>query len=382
MIKITDKTNCCGCNACVQCCPKQCITMVPDEEGFDYPTVNKNDCIDCGLCEKVCPVLNSGESKRPLKVYAAKNTNEKIRLKSSSGGVFTTLAEDIIRKGGVVFGVSFDKEWNAVHTYTEDIEGLSAFRGSKYVQSKIGSSYKEVKSFLKNGREVLFTGTSCQIAGLKNFLRKDYPNLLTIEILCHGVPSPKVWQRYLSEKKTQFQCNDICQISFRDKRNGWSQFHMVINFTNGNLYTAPFSTDTYFKGFLSNLYLRPSCYSCKCKNGRANSDIVIADYWNINEALPEYNDNKGISLVLVNSQKGLSILNSLSTLIDYKETGYEVCRGRNGGFLEYLPVHKKRPVFFKLLNQNKVSLSDSVEKCLKIKLSDRIINKIRRTFKL
>lgn len=301
MIKITDKTNCCGCNACAQCCPKQCITMNQDEEGFDYPTVNKNNCIDCGLCEKVCPILNSGESKRPLKVYAAKNTNEGIRFKSSSGGIFTALAEDIIHRGGVVFGVSFDKEWSAIHTYTENIEGLAAFRGSKYVQSKIGSSYKQVKSFLENGREVLFTGTSCQIAGLKSFLRKDYPNLLTIEILCHGVPSPKVWQRYLAEKKTQFHCNEICQINFRDKSNGWAQFHLIINFTNGNLYTTPFSNDTYFKGFLSNLYLRPSCYSCKCKNGRANSDIVIADYWNINEALPEFNDNKGISLILLNS---------------------------------------------------------------------------------
>lgn len=382
MIKITDKANCCGCNACVQCCPKQCITMHQDEEGFDYPTVNENDCINCGLCEKVCPILNSGKSKRPLKVYAAKNTKEEIRLKSSSGGVFTALAEEVIHKGGAVFGVSFDKEWNAVHTYTENIEGLAAFRGSKYVQSKVGSSYKQIKSFLQNNREVLFTGTPCQIAGLKNFLKKDYPNLLTIEILCHGVPSPKVWQRYLAEKKAQFQCNDIYQINFRDKSNGWAQYHFVIDFKNGVQYNTPFSNDIYFNGFLGNLYLRPSCYACKCKNGRANSDLVIADYWNINEALPEYNDNKGISLVLINSPKGLSTINSLSTQIDYKETGYEVCRGRNGGFLEHIPIHKKRQVFFKLLNQNRIPLSDSVGKCLKIRLSDKIINKIKRTFKL
>lgn len=382
MIKITDKTNCCGCNACVQCCPKQCITMHQDEEGFDYPTVNKNDCIDCGLCEKVCPVLNCGESKRPIKVYAAKNTNEETRLKSSSGGVFTALAEDIIHKGGVVFGVSFDQEWNAVHTYTENIEGLAAFRGSKYVQSKVGSSYKQVKSFLENGRKILFTGTSCQIAGLKNFLRKEYPNLLTVEILCHGVPSPKVWQRYLAERKAQFQCNDICQINFRDKSDGWAQYNFVIDLKNGTQYNVPFYTDTYFKGFLGNLYLRPSCYACKCKNGRANSDIVIADYWNINEALPEYNDNKGISLVLVNSPKGLSNINSLSTLIDYKETGYEVCRGRNGGFLEHIPVHKKRQTFFKLLNQNGTTLPDLVEKCQKTTLLTQITNKIQKTLKL
>lgn len=375
MIKITDKTNCCGCNACAQCCPKQCITMNQDEEGFDYPTVNKNNCIDCGLCEKVCPILNSGESKRPLKVYAAKNTNEGIRFKSSSGGIFTALAEDIIHRGGVVFGVSFDKEWSAIHTYTENIEGLAAFRGSKYVQSKIGSSYKQVKSFLENGREVLFTGTSCQIAGLKSFLRKDYPNLLTIEILCHGVPSPKVWQRYLAEKKTQFHCNEICQINFRDKSNGWAQFHLIINFTNGNLYTTPFSNDTYFKGFLSNLYLRPSCYSCKCKNGRANSDIVIADYWNINEALPEFNDNKGISLILINTPKGNCSYNNLLN-INNKETTYEICTPRNGGFKEKLKVPRKRKLFFKQMNQGKKGLSQVIENNLKMSLVGKVKNLI------
>ncbi len=382
MIKITDKVNCCGCNACVQCCPKQCITMYQDEEGFDYPVVNSDECIACGLCEKVCPVLNSGESKKPLKIYAAKNRNEEIRLKSSSGGVFTVLAEDVIRRRGVVFGVAFDKDWNVYHTYTENMDGLAAFRGSKYVQSKVGSSYKQVRSFLKDGRDVLFTGTSCQIAGLKRFLIKDYPNLLTVEILCHGVPSPKVWQRYLAEKKAQYECKDICQVSFRDKRKGWAQFHLVIDFKNKTQYIASFDEDAYLKGFLSNLCLRPSCYSCKCKNGRSNSDLIIADYWNINEALPDYNDNKGVSLVLVNSSKGLSIMNGLSAQIDYEETGYEVCKGMNGGFLEHVSIPKKRQIFFRLLNKNKTTLSYMVEKCLKINLSNRIINKVRRIFKL
>ena len=332
MIKITDKADCCGCGACVQCCPKQCITIHQDEEGFDYPVVNSDDCISCGLCEKVCPILNYGKSKKPLKVYAAKNINEEIRLKSSSGGIFTVLAQEVIRRGGVVFGVAFDKDWNVYHTYTENMDGLAAFRGSKYVQSKVGSSYKQVRSFLKDGRDVLFTGTSCQIAGLKRFLIKDYPSLLTVEILCHGVPSPKVWQRYLTEKKTQFQCRDICQVNFRNKKEGWAQYYFIIDFKNGAQYNTPFYEDTYFKGFLNDLYLRPSCYSCKCKNGRSNSDLIIADYWNINEALPDYNDNKGVSLVLVNSSKGLSIMNRLSAQIDYEETGYEECKGLNGGF--------------------------------------------------
>lgn len=382
MIKITDKADCCGCGACVQCCPKQCITMHQDEEGFDYPVVNSDDCISCGLCEKVCPILNYGKSKKPLKVYAAKNINEEIRLKSSSGGIFTVLAEEVIRRGGVVFGVAFDKDWNVYHTYTENMDGLAAFRGSKYVQSKVGSSYKQVRSFLKDGRDVLFTGTSCQIAGLKRFLIKDYPSLLTVEILCHGVPSPKVWQRYLTEKKTQFQCRDICQVNFRNKKEGWAQYYFIIDFKNGAQYNTPFYEDTYFKGFLNDLYLRPSCYSCKCKNGRSNSDLIIADYWNINEALPDYNDNKGVSLVLVNSSKGLSIMNRLSAQIDYEETGYEVCKGMNGGFLEHVLIPKKRQMFFRLLNKNKTTLSYMVERCLKINLSNRIINKVRRIFKL
>lgn len=227
MINITDKIRCCGCNACIQCCPTQCITMRQDEEGFDYPIINTDTCIDCGVCEKICPIINHEEYKKPIKIYAAKNLNEKIRLDSSSGGIFTALAEDIICQGGVVFGVSFDQEWNAVHSYTECLEGLATFRGSKYVQSKIGFAFKEVKSFLKSGRKVLFSGTPCQIAGLKKFLIKDYPNLFTIEILCHGVPSPKVWQRYLDEKKAQFKCNDIRQINFRNKKNGWSQYHFT-----------------------------------------------------------------------------------------------------------------------------------------------------------
>ncbi len=375
MIKITDKTNCCGCSACVQCCPKQCITMCQDEEGFNYPIVNSDECIACGLCEKVCPILNCGESKKPLKVYAVKNRNEEIRLRSSSGGIFTVLAEVVIRKGGVVFGVAFDRNWNAVHTYTEDIEGLAAFRGSKYVQSEIGSSYKQVRLFLKNGREVLFTGTSCQIAGLKRFLIKDYPNLLTLEILCHGVPSPKVWQRYLAEKKAQFQCENICKISFRDKGKGWTRFNLVIDFKSGNQYVVPFDNDIYFKGFLANLYLRPSCYSCKCKNGRSGSDITIADYWNIDAVLPEFNDNKGVSLVLINSKKGEDLYSNING-IKFEETEYEISKGKNGGFAENIPVHPHRKSFFKKY-KSVSSISFYIEKKLQPSLIQRIKNRLR-----
>lgn len=200
MIHITDKRDCCGCNSCVQRCPKSCIRMREDDEGFLYPEVDESVCIDCGLCEKVCPVIHQARENRPIVVCAAKNKSEEIRYQSSSGGVFTALANEIIREGGVVFGAGFDENWEVKHDCTETVEGLSAFRGSKYVQSRIGDSFKKAEQFLKIGRTVLFSGTPCQIAGLKRFLRKEYDNLLTVDFICHGVPSPGVWREYLKEE--------------------------------------------------------------------------------------------------------------------------------------------------------------------------------------
>ena len=236
MIDIKEKNNCCGCSACVQICPKQCISMAADNEGFLYPQVNSAICIDCGLCEKVCLVINQSAPREPLVVYAAKNNNEDIRLKSSSGGIFTLLAEKVIEEGGVVFGAKFDADWNVIHDYTETIEGLAAFRGSKYVQSIIGDNFKTAKQFLNNGRKVLFSGTPCQIAGLKKYLRKEYDNLLTVDVVCHGVPSPMVWRDYLDYKRAKRAAGKntvssslkelpvITGISFRDKTKGWKKY--------------------------------------------------------------------------------------------------------------------------------------------------------------
>ena len=205
MITITDKSKCCGCNACVQACPKQCIEMHEDDEGFLYPRVDTTRCIDCGKCEKVCPVINQAEPHRPIKVYAAINPDEEIRRQSSSGGIFTLLAEQTIKEGGVVFGARFDESWQVTHDYTESIEGLASLRGSKYVQSCIGDTFLKAEAFLKQGRKVLFTGTPCQISGLKKYLHKEYENLLTVDFVCHGVPSPLIWQKYLSETLENFR---------------------------------------------------------------------------------------------------------------------------------------------------------------------------------
>ena len=199
MITITDKSQCCGCSACAQRCPKQCISMQMDNEGFLYPQVDSSKCVDCHLCEKVCPVINQYEARTPLNVYAAKNSDGEVRNQSSSGGIFHILAERTIRNGGVVFGARFDKNWQVVIDYAEDMEGVEAFMGSKYVQSRIEHAYIDVKRFLAEGRDVLFSGTPCQVAGLRKFLCKHYENLLTVDFICHGTPSPKVWRIYLNE---------------------------------------------------------------------------------------------------------------------------------------------------------------------------------------
>ena len=315
MIEFEDKKDCCGCHACATICAQNCIVMRADEEGFLYPVVDQSRCTDCGLCERVCPITNQGYPRKPLKVYAAKNKNEEIRLQSSSGGIFTLLAEKVIDGGGVVFGARFDDEWNVVHAWTDTMEGIVAFRGSKYVQSTIGSSYKDAKNFLLQGRNVLFSGTPCQIAGLKRYLRKEYDNLLTVDVVCHGVPSPLVWRRYLNDMRKVYP--QITDISFRDKSFGWKKYCIRIRYVSSEVhqdlfpasrsegeFLQPFTENAFMKGFLRNIYLRPSCYDCAARLGKSGSDITIADFWGVQNFYPEFDDDKGVGLILINSKKG------------------------------------------------------------------------------
>ncbi len=344
MVTITDKSLCCGCESCVQACPKHCIFFDVDQEGFRYPVVLQEQCINCGLCEKVCPVINQSNAREPLHSYAAKNNCEEERLKSSSGGIFILLAKQTIEDGGVVFGARFDDKWNVVHSYTETIEGIKPFMGSKYVQSRIGDSYIKVRGFLRAGRKVLFSGTPCQIAGLKRFLRKEYDNLLTVDLICHGVPSPAVWQDYLDEIKENARKGEntvslplnphisVCDalasrrevgiesIAFRDKRLGWKKFSFALTLAeasaDGKKNSVSLShihyNDPYFKGFNDyNLYLRPSCMKCPTRDLKSGSDITLADFWGIETLMPELDDDKGISVIMTNTNKGQLMSQSL-----------------------------------------------------------------------
>lgn len=322
MIKITDKKDCCGCFACMQRCPKHCISMVEDEEGFLYPKVDETECVNCGLCEKVCPVLNQGESHEPLAVYAAKNPDDKVRMASSSGGIFTMLAERTVERGGVVFGACWNDDWEVVHDYTETKDGISKFRGSKYVQSRIGDCFKEAEAFLKSGREVLFSGTPCQISGLTRFLRKEYDNLLKVECVCHGVPSPGLWKKYLLEQtnidgKT---ITDIKCINFRDKGNGWKKYNVVIEY-NDNQRNISFHGENYWtRSFITNLNLRVSCFFCPSKCYESCADISLGDFWGIDKFFPEFDDDKGSTMILCHTDKGKEYT------VDYKNNTLEFAK--------------------------------------------------------
>lgn len=372
MINITDKHNCCGCSACVQRCPRQCISLIEDNEGFLYPHVNIDKCIDCRLCEKVCPIITPYKESEPLQAYALINEDDEVRMQSSSGGIFTLIANYVIEKHGVVFGATYDPKWNVRHIYIRDKSELAKFRGSKYLQSNINSTYKETEIFLKKGILVLFSGTSCQIAGLKHFLRKDYDNLITIDCICHGVPSPKVWQLYLKELVGRIE--NIKSISFRDKKTGWKNYSFTINLKDGTTITHLASKNIYMHGFLSNLYLRPSCEKCPSKSGRSGCDITLADYWGVNILNPDMDDDKGTSLILAYTEKGKNILKELKC--KSKLISFEDAKKMNGGFKDCAIPHKKRKLFFEQFNILEFSIL--VSKCLHLSFRERLALKFYR----
>lgn len=281
--------------------------MQEDQEGFLYPKVDTDLCINCGLCERVCPVLIQSEIVTPLKVLAAYNNKESVRKLSSSGGIFTMLAENIINDGGVVFGARFDDNFNVIHDYSETIEGLAPFRGSKYMQSRMLVNYRKAKKNLEEGRKVLFSGTPCQIAGLNYYLKKQYDNLLCVDCVCHGVPSTMVWNSYLRESELMPSA-----VSFRDKKNGWKRYTVIISGKDGKRLSTPYTENAYMSVFLSSLCLRPSCYDCPAKNGKSKADITLGDFWGIDKISPDFDDDNGCSLILVNTEKGNTAIEKLT----------------------------------------------------------------------
>lgn len=349
MIKITQNSKCSGCYSCVNACPKSCISMVSDAEGFWYPRVEEPACINCGKCEKVCPVVHNKASENISSAYAAYNKNEKIRQDSSSGGLFTLFAEYIINSGGVVFGACFNDTFEVVHDYTERVEGLVKFRGSKYLQSKIGDTYKATKDLLDNNRPVLYTGTPCQIAGLRAYLGREYDNLYCQDIICHGVPSPKVWSKYLEHREMTANAS-AGNVSFRDKSESWKRYSVAIKFDDESSYQKQFADDEYMIAFLRDVCLRPSCYDCAFKACNRESDFTLADFWGIENILPEMDDDKGTSLLIIHSEKGKRLFDEIKDGLCFAEVNLEEALQYNPSMVRSAKPNPKRKAFFENLD--------------------------------
>lgn len=395
MIDIKEKRNCCGCSACVQRCPRLCISLNADDEGFLYPEIDRKLCINCGLCEKVCPIINQNTKTRPIKAYAGINPNEEVRQNSSSGGIFTMLAEETINAGGVVFGVSFDNNWIPRHEDIKCIGDIYKLRGSKYVQSRLDDCYKKVKLYLEAERKVLFTGTPCQIAGLKKFLGRDNSNLLTVDFICHGVPSPGVWYWYLKNAalKTNHACGTfsmsiqngislIKDIKFRDKSYGWRNYCFVLQKfadESKNVLSALKDDNGYMISFLNNISLRPSCYDCQAKCGKSGSDITIADFWGIENLRPDMDDDKGVSLILANSKKGKSCINGIQAIL--VEINIDEAISCNKSWENSACKHEMHDYFFKNFKKHETDFDTFCKELVHTtNIRKRCIRKIFRIF--
>lgn len=305
---------CTGCMACVNICPRNAIRVKIDEKGFYYPEIDQECCVFCEKCNKVCPQQNSHVFFETIKVYAMLAKDDELRDTSSSGGVFSLLAKDFILKGGVIYGAAFDETWRVYHRSANNEEQLDFLRTSKYVQSDIGLTFREIKRALIKNQAVLFVGTPCQVDGLRCFLGEEYSNLLTVDLLCHGVPSPGVYAKWI-EHETIIH-GEISKISFRKKIHGWKSFRAQIQFKNGDILDCK-QNEGFMAGFLKNIYLRKSCYQCPYACTTRIGDITLGDYWDYQETKPEFieDDDRGISLVMVNTPKGVSALKNIRSKV-------------------------------------------------------------------
>lgn len=381
MINIKDKSKCCGCSACMNKCPKDAITMVEDEYGFKYPQVDMEKCINCGLCEKVCPYNNEYDKKEVFEksiAYGGWNTDENIRAISTSGGVFTSIAKYIIEKNGVVCGAIYDKNLNVVHDIVDNLDDLKKMNGSKYVQSDMKENFRKIREKLDKGVYVLFSGTPCQVSGLNSFLGKEYDNLYTCDIVCHGVPSPKVFEKYKKELEKENN-SKLVDLNFRDKVSGWQGYSLSTKFDNKKSFSVNASKTSYMKAFLSDIDLRDSCPTCKFAKLPRYADFTLGDFWGVDECYPDLNpDNKGTSLILVHTKKGNDLLNGLKD-IHIQECDLDKAIKGNPSILKHLPANKNREKFFNELDSN--NLNTIVEKYTRVSIIKKVLRKGKRIVK-
>ena len=355
MITIQNKVDCCGCNACGDICAKNAITFKTDIEGFWYPEVDTGKCIDCGLCEKVCPIVNSknlkkNDSEKPLHTIAAINKNMKVRWDSTSGGAFSALAEVMYSQDGYVSGALYNDDFSVRNYVSNNPNDLEKLRSSKYLQSKAEGLYAEIRSLLKNGQKVLACGTPCQMAALRSFLQKDYENLIIVDFICRGVNSPKVYRAYLDSLEKKYG-SKVVYVKAKNKELGWRNLTRKVTFANGQSYYGVYMDDDFRRGYHTNVFCRPSCYDCKFKGFPRIADITIADYWGIEKVDKNLDNNIGTSMILLNSQKGESYFEEVKQYLEYKETPFETILGGNIALTRSIePAKIDRKAFFEDLD--------------------------------
>lgn len=344
MIEMNDKKRCCGCSACYSACPKQCIEMKTDSEGFLYPIVDKEKCVDCGLCERVCPIINrTPEHEKPQSAYIVQNKDEKILKESTSGGAFTAIAEYVIDKGGVVFGGAFDSDFRVAHICVNNKADLAKFRNSKYVQSDVGRTFMRAKEFLDRERFVCYSGTPCQIEGLKHFLQKEYANLITVDVVCRAVPSPLIWGKY---KHMRAGDNKLISSAFRSKEPYGYDYSQIKVETEQSSYRAGVESDPYLRAFFSNLSDRPSCYSCAFKKRYRQSDITLWDCFEPYKFDKTMDNNKGVTRVLIHTDAGCRLFNEVIQKLKYKAIEPEKLVDGVREMFYSVPCNPRREAFF------------------------------------
>lgn len=393
MIEIKEKKDCCGCSACVSVCPKGCIVLKEDEEGFAYPFVDLDKCIHCGKCERVCVVKNSSakvyderediytitkqaisEASYVPDTYIAYNTNDDVRKECTSGGFFSALAELVVNNNGVVYGSSLANDFSVEHSNAKTLEELPKFRGSKYVQSKQDGIYVEVEQALKNERQVLYSGTPCQVAGLKSYLNKEYDNLITVDIFCHGVGSPKYWKKYIEYMSENYKA-PIERVKFREKTYGYNSACMAVYYKDGKSSHKGHDDDLYWTAFSKRFIFRPSCYSCKFKTINHVVDFSIGDFWDASNLGADFVNADGCTLVLVHSEKGKKLLAKLGKYVNAVPMDLEKALVINGG-----PTPSKLIVSSKIPDgrsefmndMNKMAINELVTKYMPLSMKQRI----------
>lgn len=354
MLRINLKSECSGCGACTAVCPKKCLTMEADREGFRYPESDIEQCINCDICENICPVRHETflpERNDPPDVFAAINKDEAVRIDSTSGGLFSALAQEVFKRGGFVGGAVYFADHSVAHIVTDDPEKLPELRGSKYLESRFEHIFPKVKELLDSGKELFITGAPCQIAALYSYLKKDYETLLTCDFICLGVPSPSVFKSYINQREAEAKSKAV-KIKFKDKTFGWYNSALRIDFENGSSYCKDHAHDPFFIGCLQyRNFFRPSCYECRFK-GRQCGDLSAGNFWDIEKISPEMDQDKGASLILINSPKGEAAFNAIKENIIYRPMeAQDILQGNQAWKNSLHPGGGNRRKFFSALNK-------------------------------